>query len=72
MSNKPKIDDGGPAFPVSQFSTEHGMTLRDWFAGMALQGILAHPGIEPDDANRNGSSELAYEFADAMLKARTQ
>ena len=48
--------DGGPAFP-RPFSTgtiikdgekvslmnhaEEGMSLRDWFAGMALQGLLA-------------------------------
>ncbi len=49
MSEKPK--DGGPAFPVSTFvsidgqSVSHpdhtGMSLRAWFAGMALQAMLA-------------------------------
>lgn len=50
MSNliKPP-NDGGPAFPLNNFTypngqTEigfNGMTLRDWFAGQALQGLLA-------------------------------
>lgn len=37
-------DDGGPAFPMPDTELQdgwQGMTLRDWFAGMALQGLLA-------------------------------
>ncbi len=33
--------DGGPAFPVPQQYDEQGMTLRDWFAGQALPGVIA-------------------------------
>lgn len=43
--------------------------LRDWFAGMALQGWLA--GDEPE--KRSYPQEAAYEayqYADAMLAAR--
>lgn len=38
-----KIDTGGPAFPAQPFDRdfESGMTLRDWFAGHALTGLLA-------------------------------
>jgi hypothetical protein len=36
-----KNNDGGPAFPVSSWFDFKGMTLRDWFAGMALQGVLS-------------------------------
>lgn len=52
-------DDGGPAFPFAEattdFSVSPGMTLRDWFAGMAMQGLLAsghftHPGNGVDQA----------------------
>lgn len=51
----------------------NGMTLRDWFAGMALQGLLAHViGVQ----NANGSTikyaERCYEYADAMLAARKE
>ena len=31
------IEDGGPAFPVSLYD---GMSLRDWFAGMALPKVI--------------------------------
>ena len=34
-------DDGGPAFQQS------GMSLRDWFAGQALSGLLAKQGRIP-------------------------
>ena len=43
-----KINDGGPAFPTlgnvshnSDWITEDGMTLRQHYAGLALQGVLA-------------------------------
>ena len=62
-----------PAFP---HTIEHlhqpvttGMTLRDYFAAKALQGMLS------DDAafsERNRVAVKAYDFADAMLKAREQ
>ena len=64
-----------PAFPgpcQSETSADihEGMTLRDYFAAKALQAIIGHPGMQPDDCHRVGCSELAYEFADAMLKTR--
>ena len=54
------------AFP--QLS-EYGMTLRDYFAAKALQGFAADPemGGEPDLI-----ANLAYEWADAMMKAREE
>ena len=63
--------DGGPAFPLqdtSCFNVNEGMSLRDWFAGMALQGYASNP-----DANctvPDKLAEWAYADADAMLKAR--
>lgn len=72
------IDEGGPAFPVST-SDPHighqdsrttwqfpGMTLRDYFAAKAMQGMLARPG----SVNTKQDAEFAYMLADAMLKAR--
>lgn len=66
---------GGPAFPAGYHpegnsADQYGMSLRDWFAGQALMGIIACPGSEPDDASREGCASLAYEFADAMLSER--
>lgn len=44
----------------------HGMTLRDWFAGQALAGLIAHAsGEDPHKA-----PSLAFKLADAMLCAR--
>tara|TARA_R110000868_G_scaffold71743_4_gene209810 strand:- start:716 stop:862 length:147 start_codon:yes stop_codon:yes gene_type:complete len=45
------------------------MTLRDWFAGMALQGSLA--GNRPPMSYRD-TARKAYEIADAMLTARKE
>jgi hypothetical protein len=65
-----QIDDGGPAFPIpyGQVMSEDGkgMTLRDWFAGQALAGLLANGGAVSweDDATN------AYTVADAMIEAR--
>ena len=60
-----------PAFPLSgdwSQIKEKGMTLRDYFAAKALQGIYAKgnfpTGIMIDTAKE------AYEMADAMMKAR--
>ena len=56
---------GGPAFPTG-LST--GMTLRDHFAGLAMQGYLAaNPTFECD---LHKVADMAYEQADAMLEAR--
>ena len=46
---------------------ERGMPLRDWFAGMAMQGLLADSSIHGTHAE---IANNAYGFADAMLKAR--
>lgn len=64
---------GGPAFPCAHLDTTtltykyvEGMTLRDYFAAKAMQGILADPST-PEIMDIAGA---AYEMADAMLKAR--
>ena len=64
-------DTGGPAFPYfghTGWSTNCGMTLRDYFAAKAMQAHLTHDGS--DDVNEIGVAKWAYEMADAMLKAR--
>lgn len=86
MKSADKIDDGGPAYPTDircQHSSEcprstheygfHGMSLRDWFAGMALQGFRSG-GVKRDNSNClcDGATvaDLAYQDADAMLVRR--
>ena len=65
---------GGPAFPYSalqpggptMYADSEGMTLRDYFAAKAMQGLLA------GTTTSNGSMIVkdAYAIADGMLKAR--
>lgn len=45
-----------------------GMTLRDYFAAKAMQGLLSDPNIK---ASANEFAAQAYTLADAMLKARS-
>lgn len=44
------------------------MTLRDYFAGQALAGIMNRGTFGPGDAS--GFAHCAYLIADAMLAAR--
>ena len=79
-------NDGGPAFPpqvvrdgdgllqeVSSYGMQTGMSLRDYFAAKALQGLLANPGCDytPMTATAQAQSVAdAYGLADAMLQER--
>lgn len=60
-----------------QTTMSDGMDLRDWFAGMAMQGLLTIPAKElsndlSDKYPRIDSyvSYLSFVMADAMMKAR--
>jgi hypothetical protein len=46
------------------------MTLRDYFAAKAMQGLLACPATTT--RNENMYARDAYTMADAMLRAREQ
>ena len=58
--------NGGAAFPNE---LDDGMSLRDYFAGQALQGLLANKGLSPLNMPRDSASK-AYSMADAMLNIR--
>jgi hypothetical protein len=74
------MNDGGPAFPNSidtaaiKVIDVPGMSLRDWFAGMALTGLTSVCDTEgqwkcdPDDL----AAKAAYMLADAMIKERNK
>jgi len=59
-----------PAFPNAHYHNVSGMTLRDYFAAKAMQGLIHHFdfGTFRDDPKR--LALWAYDAADAMLKAR--
>ena len=78
-----EINDGGPAFPRSRPSgyintkdpdwefwerQASGMTLRDWFAGQALTGILVDS--RSTRMTVGEATSTAFELADSMLRAR--
>ena len=71
-----------PAFPLHNHGTQTlgmhftGMTLRDYFAAKAMQGMFANP----DDSHENYDlsyddyvkeiARCAHKMADAMIKSR--
>ncbi len=63
-----EIKDGGPAFPclVARNAPNEGMSLRDYFAGQVLTGLVAFDG----EHEMNAFAQDAYAIADAMLRAR--
>ena len=51
-----------PAFPTSENGQNHGLTKREYFAGLALQAVIS--------SNRYGEFEIPYwavKYADALL-----
>ena len=67
------IPDNPPAFPVPDMEREvwqTGMTLRDWFAGQALAGLLSQPDFDSHHDDAEDMARDLYEMADAMLAER--
>lgn len=60
MTNK---DNGGPAFPRMPGESP-GLSLRDYFAAKAMQGMLSDPTVACDGVRL---ARIAYSHADAML-----
>jgi hypothetical protein len=56
-----------PAFPETE-NVINGMTLRDWFAGQALSGIIGLRLYVTEEEEE--LAQHVYEIADAMLKER--
>ena len=71
-----------PAFPVEVIYTQenerfNGMTLRDYFASKAMQGLLSNPKLHQHIIKEGGAyggwlEHSAYGWADALMKAREQ
>ena len=59
------------AFPKGQsdYSENRGMTLRDYFAAKAMQGVLSSP---TDPASFEAVGVFAYKVADAMIAERNK
>lgn len=67
-------DDGGRAFPHAMDARARGMTLRDYYAGQAAVAVVASlpQGIQNGlvDYPLDKVARFAFDFADAMIKAR--
>ena len=80
MSDKAKIDDGGPAFPaldvhcaseiIMEGNKPHGMSLRDWFAGQAITGLCID--LRGSGYRDRELATRALGIADAMLAERAK
>jgi hypothetical protein len=64
-----------PAFPTNQYANgispsgfDTGMTLRDYFAAKAMQGMM----VDTEIPNCTHIAKESYRMADAMLAARGQ
>ena len=69
-------NDGGPAFPEPGCPYGRGgMTLRDYFAAKAMQGLIlneAEDGTIGSDNVEPALAKLSYKIADAMLTERAK
>lgn len=70
-------ETGGPAFPSEGVVTNDGilydgMTLRDYFAAHAMHSMFARNKQRELVVPLEECAQVAYEWADAMLKAREQ
>jgi hypothetical protein len=80
MASDAILDDGGPAFPIPARTEDDGvmqithqgapgMSLRDWFAGMAMSGICGD-GIPGPHHHKATTAFDAWEVAEAMMAER--
>lgn len=62
------------AFPLKHADDKFnpGMTLRDYFAGQIITGVLSNTPLWNDITTLQQSAEFAYELADALLIQRQQ
>jgi chemotaxis regulatin CheY-phosphate phosphatase CheZ len=66
------------AFPALHLDAHQGMTLRDYFAAKAMEGLFSSIGeitkswsaMARDIPLKDYISDYAYEIADAMLKQK--
>ena len=86
MEETKQIDDGRPAFPLAQThqtsTVEDGMTLRQWYAGQAMQKVEVglYINVNGEDVKLIGSPHVnvykmavreqvraAFAYADMMI-----
>lgn len=74
-------NDGGSAFPSPAVTTLHagggystaahrGLTIRDWFAGQAISGLIGCEGLKSEHLAL--AAGFAFRLADMMLAERAK
>lgn len=78
-------NNGEPAFPFQPvtpigepYSPAFGLSIRDYFAAKAMQGIIGAPKLDASDWPKEWAGKsvgecvaiAAYQYADEMLRAR--
>ncbi len=66
-----KTNDEAPELPKDKTEWMIDMSLRDWFAGMALQGLVVACNLKQDKADYV-IAKNAYIMADAMIAERNK
>lgn len=61
----PELRPHAAAFPTQ--SGHRGLTTREYFAAIAMQGVLASPYLDFDDVDQAATDAVA--IADALIKA---
>lgn len=66
-----KINDGGPELSPATWvvTSDNGMALRDWFAGLAMQGMLSTMVASENPVDQTVAA-WSYDLADALLVQR--
>lgn len=74
-------NDGGPAFPLfadgraahhDQSLCYEGMSLRDWYAGLAMSAVLSTKDPKEQTVKAGALARDCYQMATAMLEAREE
>lgn len=65
-------NDGGSAFPHVVPLNAYGMTLRDYFAGQALFGLVVFDRTTSEVSAPHHFAKWSYALADAMLEERKE
>ena len=73
------IDDGGYVYPVyldgDHRDVAHGITRRDWLAGLAMSGLVTGSGSDKDSMHPKTALEVgraAYHIADLMIRMSSE
>jgi hypothetical protein len=75
-TTSPGMDHQTPLFPPPLGAKNAGITIHDWLAALAMQGLLMH-GMKvsadralTEDEKDNQLAERAYKIANAMVRTR--